>query len=588
MSADIVPSIAGSVGPAPPAWEMGVAALGSDIDTPAIAAHSSQDTALQGEGPDATQVLHALMALNLSAGSPTLDQAMADGGAAAAWKQGVSLDLALLSPAQPAADDGFGRQDPWLATPWGGSATSAWPQAHLPVTGATPAGDAFAASPNQSVAGLDGGGPANGTQSQEGQVPAQVILKPLEGTADGQTTDPGAIAPALSPPVFADIFTPNAAPVVLSAPLPEVYASGSHPYTQTGFAVMGGNPDEVVVASQDGTVVVLTGYNLSGGVLFRDILTVDPTVGYAAVNPVLATVPGGGVAVAWQQAEYSAHGSPHVVDVTAVLSQSGVMTSQTILDGQIDLAPAIFSSPDGYHAEWVQTLDVYGAPVTVTQQNFLATGQAANQADAVQGASLKAYAHIAIGAGDFVIQDSQAQLVGHAAVTIPDAHALDQIAAAALAGGTSAAVGWVDSGADYVAVFDASTNSFGAVSGLSPSGASDLHLVALSDGGFIVSWENAGVYQGEVFDTSGAAGGIISLAGQVAGIDSHGDLYTVGLNADGVEVLQTYALNASSPASVGPEAATDAHHAVANGGWQAATIDNVSTSSLHYSGGLIT
>jgi hypothetical protein len=110
---------------------------------------------------------------------------------------------------------------------------------------------------------------------------------------------------------------------------------------------------------------------------------------------------------------------------------------------------------------------------------------------------------------------------------------MTEVAAAALMDGTHAAVGWVDSGTDYVALFDAATDSFGPVIGLDWGGASGLHLLALPDGGFVASWMNGGAYRGEVFAADGTGGGVIPLAGDVTGVTSTGALYTLDSRFDG-------------------------------------------------------
>jgi hypothetical protein len=54
-------------------------------------------------------------------------------------------------------------------------------------------------------------------------------------------------------------------------------------------------------------------------------------------------------------------------------------------------------------------------------------------------------------------------------------------------------------------------------------------------------------YQGEVFTADGVGGGVMTLTGNVAGIDSHGNLYTVDSSnrafPDGGEYIATYAIN---------------------------------------------
>jgi hypothetical protein len=306
---------------------------------------------------------------------------------------------------------------------------------------------------------------------------------------------------------------------------------------------MGDNPDEVGVISYSGGSVVLSGYGLDGSLLFRDVLTSNATPGDAATAQ-LVTTGGGGVTAFWSDNDATVH------------SDGGIVFS-----GGIDLHaatsdPWLFSAPSGAFVERLYTPYSSGPSQTYVAATPIDQDGHAPGNHLTPGVHEYPYAHILIGGSDFVITDNQAALSGQAAVTIPGepASAMTDVAAAALADGHSAAVAWVDSRTDYVSIYDAATNSFGSVIGLDWGGASDPHIVALADGGFAVSWENGGGYKGEVFDGAGDGGGILSLTGQFAAIDSHGDVYTVGVDSSGAEVVQTYAINGSGGSSGGGSA----------------------------------
>jgi hypothetical protein len=193
-----------------------------------------------------------------------------------------------------------------------------------------------------------------------------------------------------------------------------------------------------------------------------------------------------------------------------------------------------FPAPTGFHLEWVTTDPTQGP--TRWQEDFTAGGgPVSGTLTATGGAGLIPYAGVMLHGQAFTIEDNQARLDGAGPIGIPGepAHGMTEAAAAALAGGTQAAVGWVDSGTDYVALFDATTGSFGPVIGLDWGGASDLHLLALPDGGFVASWQNDGAYRGEVFAADGAGGGVIPLAGDVAGVTAAGALYTLDSHFNG-------------------------------------------------------
>jgi hypothetical protein len=206
----------------------------------------------------------------------------------------------------------------------------------------------------------------------------------------------------------------------------------------------------------------------------------------------------------------------------------------------------VFPGPTGFHLEWL-TGEANSGFVR-WQEDFTAAGSPiASTLTQTPGAGLIPYAGVTLNGSAFTIEDNVAQLAGAAAVNIPGepAHAMTDAAAAALADGTHAAVGWVDSGTDYVSLFDSATDSFGPVIGLDWGGASDIHVVALPDGGFVASWINGGAYKGEVFAADGTGGGVIPLAG----VTSAGDLFTIDNQLASRVDVQHYALNSGQVVS---------------------------------------
>jgi hypothetical protein len=357
----------------------------------------------------------------------------------------------------------------------------------------------------------------------------------------------------------ADTLTPDGRPATLAAPTSNGLVSPNGPFTPTGFAVMSGASDEIAVSWIDsGFNVHLTGYSLDGTAVFQTVMT-EPVMYLMYGTPQVASDPGEGVVVTWLDNGYGGHFHPNdfshgfaVVEPDGTVAKIAYTIGGTTGSGQ---AAHAYSTVDGFALQWANTgiteqqaQFFYGdpslaEPASTEFQRWNAAGTVKSQD--LTGDPSPAYADIALGGQEFTIQDNQAQLAGQAAVTIPGepGHAMTEVAAAALSDGTTAAVAWVDSGTDYVSIYDSATNSFGARIGLDWGGATDLHLVALPDGGFAVSWENGGAYKGELFDGAGNGGGILGLAGQFAAIDSHGDLYTVGQDSGGNEVVQSYAIS---------------------------------------------
>lgn len=340
----------------------------------------------------------------------------------------------------------------------------------------------------------------------------------------------------------ADTLTADGAAAVL----PGLDSPGSQ--TPVTYTTVSG-ADEVAVAYRVGGLIEVTGYDLAGNQVFS---------GLGAGNGDMTSVqnfslaPAGGVG--FVMTIDTMYIIPQGVNYSGGYQLFNAAGQATVRGGEASaFGLTAFSAPDGAHLEWNTAGGVFGQPssYTFTAQDVASDGTPGPTTTGSSSSTpqeILPYASTAVGSlGALVISDNQAHFATQAAVTLPGepAHAVTDVAAAGLAGGTTAAVAWADSGTDYVSIFNVATNSFGPVTGLDWGGASDVHVVDLPDGGFAVSWMNGGAYKGELFDASGAGGGVIALAGDVAGIDSHGDLYTVGLNSNGQYQVQTYAINGS-------------------------------------------
>ncbi len=217
----------------------------------------------------------------------------------------------------------------------------------------------------------------------------------------------------------------------------------------------------------------------------------------------------------------------------------------------------VFAGPAGFHLEWLTGDAASG--FARWQEDFTASGAPiADTLTQTPGAARVPYAGVTLGGAAFTIHDNVAQLAAAAPVGLPGepAHAITELAAAALTDVLHAAVAWADSGTDYVSLFDAATDSFGPAIGLDWGGASDLHLVALPDGGFVASWMNGGAYKGEVFAADGTGGGLIALSGDVAGVAGNGNLFTI----DESYHVQQYAVDPGQAVST-----SDANYAAPDG-----------------------
>jgi hypothetical protein len=356
-----------------------------------------------------------------------------------------------------------------------------------------------------------------------------------------------------------DTLTPDGALVTLPPPpnpffpfTPD-YAA----YKQIGLAVAGGSPDELIGLAIDNSGGVHTvGYSIDGTMLFSSSVSMPFPVGgdINDTGPVMGATDNGNGAVFTVTRNAEGHFFQQLNGYALVVNADGSNDGPFLIEPGSVLRVQPFATPSGFALEWIDDFDSIaatgGAPVFTGNLAYYAqNGVPSGPAGLSWSGNLYfPFAETSVGGKAFTVFDNQATLAGSAAATLPGepVHATTDLAAVGLAGGSSAAVAWVDSGTDYVSIFNASTDSFGPRIGLDWGGASDLHLVALPGGGFVVSWQNGGAYKGEVFDAAGNGGGLLALPGQVMAIDSHGDLYTVGQGAEGEQVVQTYAINGGS------------------------------------------
>jgi hypothetical protein len=375
----------------------------------------------------------------------------------------------------------------------------------------------------------------------------------------------------------ADTLAPDGAAVTLGPPAPD---ERGDPSAFLGYVAMPAGNDGIITLTQSTTnsgfnaqELTATGYDIGGHVLFRTVLfdnVNDIPLGVGGAR--LAELANGDVAVAWNEVDGLTLAGQST-NAYALISPTGVKLAEAFLpnDSGTDqygsyIVPimhpptALYATAAGFNLEWEEQSRPFDSP-------HIRYGYAVDYFDLSGNNNRVVWPENSLGqitptahafaagwdgaANSLQVADNAVQYWDgttlHEAVAIPGepASAITDEAAAMLAGG-QAAVAWVDSGTDYVSLFDPATESFGARIGLDWGGASDIHVVGLPDGGFAVSWQNDGAYKGEVFDAAGAGGGNISLAGDVAGVDSHGDLYTVALDASGGYDVQTYAINGGS------------------------------------------
>jgi hypothetical protein len=370
-----------------------------------------------------------------------------------------------------------------------------------------------------------------------------------------------------------------------SAPPPD---ENGNPFSNVGYVAVPGQ-DEIIALSlsgadssgNDGVKLVATGYSVggqSGAVLFQQTLADlnNGTFPGAINGPSITVLANGTVAIAWQVMIIDHAGDAQ--DSFIVLTGSG----QTLAGGPVakDFSgadflnfqgpPDLYATAGGFNMEWnahsaflasnpfdpqafvyqVQPFDLGGNPAVRSTTALPVGGTRAFAPHAFATAP-----PVSLQLADNAVQVYDGTtLVGGATIPGEPVHAITSEAAAMLTGG-DAAVAWVDSGTAYVSLFDPLTDSFGGPIGLvwGGGGVSGVHVVALPDGGFVTSWMNIlppfgspmghyPLFEGRVFAADGTGGAVMQLSGDVAGIDSHGDLFTVASSA-GSEYIVTYAIN---------------------------------------------
>lgn len=358
-----------------------------------------------------------------------------------------------------------------------------------------------------------------------------------------------------------DTLTADGDAVTLA--LPSNLSSGfdGQPFTEAGYAAVNLVSNEVVVDFNAGNqAIAAAGYDLQGHVLFSSVLrAVGDSAGssssggtgtYGSLTaPAISMESGGGVVVGyganvtWSSGEVDPVGDIAVISANGTIGASGYgvggwNSDHTAVYGPTGV-PELFPDGSGWLAEYVE--EGHGSyPTEVwqqTQQNYSQTP--------APGGLFHAEAATSVSQGPIVFADNEVyQDSGSnpvATVPLEGANAITNEAAATLAGG-QVVLAWADSGAAHAAFYNYATHSFGPVTALG-AGDSNVHVVALMDGGYAISWTNGGQHQGEVFDSAGNGGGVLGLTGDFAGVTPHGDVYTVGLGANGQYVVQAYAPN---------------------------------------------
>jgi hypothetical protein len=361
-----------------------------------------------------------------------------------------------------------------------------------------------------------------------------------------------------------------------------------NPFYNLDYVAVPGRDEIVVVSSsktqpseQGGPELVATGYSLAGspGVLFQTVLADTNNGDFPAgvFAPAITLLANGTVAIAWQVAISNHAGDAQ--DSYVVLSPSGEslaggdLYKQTLVGDFLNYQgpPDLYATARGFNIEWnghsaflastpdhpqvfVYEIESFNLP------GISSIGQITYQP--LNGTTAFApHAFATASSTNLQIADNVLQVYDGttfvSAATIPGepAHAISSEAATFLANG-HAAVAWVDSGTAYVSLFDPSTGSFAGPVGLDWGGVSDVHVVALPDGGFVTSWMNTlppfgspmgyyPLYEGRVFAADGSGGPVTPLSGDVAGIDSHGNLYTVA-SSGAQEYIAAYTISGAS------------------------------------------
>ncbi|MGZ3273969.1 MAG: type I secretion C-terminal target domain-containing protein [Caulobacteraceae bacterium] len=362
-------------------------------------------------------------------------------------------------------------------------------------------------------------------------------------------------------------------------------------FFNVGYAAVPG-ADEIIALSLSkalssaggGFELLATGYSVGGqygSVLFQTVLADVNNAGPASgvFAPSITVLANGTVAIAWQTAITNHAGDAQ--DSYVVLSPSGETVAggdlykHTLLPGEFlnyQGVPDLYATARGFTMEWnghsaflasnpdhpqvfVYEIENFRLPGNnqpsgnISYQPFNGTTAFVPHAFATAPSTTLQIADNVVQVYDGTAFVSAANIPGE------PAHAITSEATAILANG-HAAVAWVDSGTAYVSLFDPSTGSFAGPMGLDWGGASDVHVVALPDGGFVTSWMNTlppfgspmgyyPLYEGRVYAADGTGGPVMQLAGDVAGIDSYGNLHTVA-SSTGQEYVVAYTISGES------------------------------------------
>ena len=355
----------------------------------------------------------------------------------------------------------------------------------------------------------------------------------------------------------ADVISADGGPI--TAPAPDPTAAG-FTWTSVQWLVPSLNTDKFVVLSmgQDAaneTAIAVTGYSPEGQRLFQNTQTfaANSTLSQAS----MVALANGDIATAW-----TAQPAGSGVDQVDFMATTAVGTLYG--HGQVDHAfgytvqfdPHLLATPTGFSVQW--NAQTTSSPTAYDNEgerfdDFGHNGYLFNFGSGHWAQPpINAVAWDQSGTEAFslrLIDNVATYFTGqnaHQSVTIPNepVGSITSEAATELSN-SQFAVAWASSGSVYEAVFNPSSNSFGAVTQLDWGGAGGVHVVALTDGGYAVSWTNGGGFKGELVGSDGQLGGILSLTGDFAGFNASGDLYTVGPGSGGGEVVQAYATSTS-------------------------------------------
>jgi hypothetical protein len=334
-------------------------------------------------------------------------------------------------------------------------------------------------------------------------------------------------------------FTPDGSPIRLT---PSADQGATDPNALTYYTV-GANEIAVVGLTADRSTLDLTLYNLSGDLIATVPVDHAPT-GESERPWAEFALHNGNIVVEWTHGS-GGNGSGTDALNAAVYAPDGSLVRSYVVSSTSPggYPEGSFATAAGYQLYWLasnaasgsgfdtERFDNTGSPttgVTVVPLNAPLTGASAlgpggsflevNGANGTYSDGLNTYS--------FTLPIWQ-----------PDRDYFPSEAAVRLANGDYAVAWDTRPGGAEVAVFHTATRTLGGAHGVPTNGSDQVHLVALPDGGYVVS---AGG-QAQSYDAQDKPGSVVQLSGDVAGTNA-GDLYTVG-RQNGAYVVQNYAIS---------------------------------------------